>query len=167
LKPRLEGDFVHWSAPDLRFLSAEALQQLHDGATVSYAFRVNVSATRNGTVLNSISYHCVFSYDIWEEKFKVSRAEPGVRPVSHLTEKAAQDACLDSLTIPITNLNTSDPFWVAFEYTMEDRKASDSAESRSILGSIVEIFSQKKGKPQTSGTLQGGPFRMADLRKLR
>ncbi|HLQ76945.1 MAG TPA: hypothetical protein VK210_06300, partial [Terriglobia bacterium] len=43
LKPRLDGELLHWSGANLRFLSSDAMQQLHDGATVSYAFRVNVS----------------------------------------------------------------------------------------------------------------------------
>ena len=167
LKPRLDGELLHWSGANLRFLSSDAMQQLHDGATVSYAFRVNVSASRNGTVMSSISYHCVFSYDIWEEKYKVSRTEPGVRAVSHLSEQSAQEQCLDSLTIPVASLGTDSPFWIGIEYNMEDRKATSSEEARSILGTFVEVFSQKKGKPLAAGTLQGGPFRIAELRKPR
>ena len=168
LKARLDGEQLHVVAANLNFLSMEARQRLHDGASVTYAFRLNVSATRNGAPLSSIFYHCVFSYDIWEEKYKVVRTEPGYRSASHLAENAAQDLCIESLTIPAASLNSGNPFWISLEYRMEDPQSSGSRDdSKSILETMLDVFSQRKGKPQSTGTLQGGPFRIADLRKAR
>jgi hypothetical protein len=169
LKVHLNGDQLHVDAPDLRFLSEAALARLHDGATVIYRFRVTVSATKTGKATSEYTYHCVFSFDILEEKFKVSRQEPGYRSASHLSESAARDLCLDSLTIPVMNVSTNQAFWVSIEYQMEDRQASaDRAAPRSVLDTLVTIFGQKnKSTPPPVDMLRGGPFRMEDLRKNR
>jgi len=169
LKVHLNGDQLHVDAPDLRFLSQSALTRLREGATVIYRFRVTISASKTGKATAEYTYHCVFSFDILEEKFKVSRQEPGYRSASHLSESAARDLCLDSLTIPVANLNTSEMFWVSVEYQMEDRQSSaERAASRSVLDSLVTIFGQKnKSTPPPPDMLRGGPFRMEDLRKAR
>jgi len=169
LKVHANGDQLHVDAPDLRFLSQAALTRLREGATVIYRFRVTVSATKTGKATAEYIYHCVFSFDILEEKFKVSRQEPGYRSASHLSENAARDLCLDSLTIPVANVITNETFWVSMEYQMEDRQSSsDRAGSRSVLDSLVTIFGQKdKSTPPPVDMLRGGPFRMEDLRKPR
>jgi hypothetical protein len=166
LRLQLDADQVRLAAPDLRFISPDARQALHDGSSVTYSFRINISATRNGIASISLTYHCIFSYDIWEERFKVSRSEPGARSASHLSEEAAQKQCIESLTIPAGSLSADAPFWVSIDYQMADRQSSSTAEDqRTWLGTVVEIFSQRKEKPQSIGTIQGGPFRLSELRK--
>jgi hypothetical protein len=166
LKARLDGDQVHLDSPDLHFISADARQVLHDGVTVTYSFRISISASKYSVPAVSITYHCVFSYDIWEERYKVSRSEPGARSASHLNEDAAQKLCVESLTIPTASLTPDSAFWISLEYRMEDRQVSSSGEDqRTWLGAVVEIFSQRKEKPQLTGMLQGGPFRLSELRR--
>jgi len=168
LKVHLNGDQLHMEAHDLRFLSQAALARLHDGATVIYRFRLLVSASRNGNPTAEYTYHCVFSFDILEEKYKVSRQEPGYRTASHLSESAARDLCLDSLTIPAASMGANTPFWISMEYQMEDRQSSvDRSESPSVLDSLVNIFGQKKKDPQPVDMLRGGPYRMEDFRKAK
>jgi hypothetical protein len=166
LKIRLNGDQLHMEARDLRFLSAAALARLRDGATVIYRFRLLVSATRNGDATVEYTYHCVFSFDILEEKYKVTRQEPGYRSASHLSESAARDLCLDSLTIPAVSIGVSTAFWISMEYQMEDRQSSiERTKSPSVLDTLVNIFGQRNKTPQPVDMLRGGPFRMEDLRK--
>jgi len=166
LKARLDGDQVHLEAPDLHFISPDARQLLHDGSSVTYSFRISIGASKYGVPATSITYHCVFSYDIWEERYKVSRSEPGARSASHLSEDAAQKMCIESLTIPTGYLTADNAFWISLEFRMEDRQAPISGdEQRTWLGTVVEIFSQKKEKPQSTGSLQRGPFHLSELRK--
>lgn len=166
LKLHLNGDQLHIEAHDLRFLSQEAQARLHDGATVIYRFRLLVSASRNGDASADITYHCVFSFDILEEKYKVSRQEPGYRTASHLSENAARDLCLDSLTVPAASIPASSAFWISMEYQMEDRQSStDRGDSHSVLDTLVNIFGQRNKTPQPVDMLRGGPFRMDELRK--
>jgi hypothetical protein len=168
LKVHLNGEQLHMEARDLRFLSQAAQTRLHDGATVIYRFRLLLSDSRNGSAVAEYTYHCVFSFDILEEKYKVSRQEPGYRTASHLSESAARDLCLDSLTIPVASVSATSPFWISMEYQMEDRQsASERDDSRSVLDTLVNIFGQRNKTPQPLDLLRGGPFRMDDLRKSK
>jgi hypothetical protein len=168
LKVHMNGEQLHIEAHDLRFLSQAAQSRLHDGATVIYRFRLLVSDSRNGEAAAEYTYHCVFSFDILEEKYKVSRQEPGYRTASHLSESAARDLCLDSLTIPAASISTNSSFWIAMEYQMEDRQSNmDHGDSHSVLDTLVNIFGQRNKAPQPVDMLKGGPFRMDDLRKSK
>jgi hypothetical protein len=168
LKVHLNGEQLHVEAHDLRFLSPAAQARLHDGATVIYRFRLLVSASRNGDAAAEYTYHCVFSFDILEEKYKVSRQEPGYRAASHLSENAARDLCLDSLMIPAASISTHSSFWISMEYQMEDRQSNiDRSDSHSVLDSLVNIFGQRDKTPQPVDVLRGGPFRMEELRKSK
>ena len=168
LKVHLNGEQLHMEAQELRFLSQAAQARLHDGATVIYRFRLLLSDSRNGSAVAEYTYHCVFSFDILEEKYKVSRQEPGYRTASHLSESAARDLCLDSLTIPVASISTTSSFWISMEYQMEDRQSgSDGNDSRSVLDTLVNIFGQRNKTPQPVDLLRGGPFCMEDLRKSK
>lgn len=165
LKAYVEGEQLHLSSSNPRLLSNEARQQLKNGATVTYAFRVSVKASSAGDVRNSFSYHCVFSYDLWEEKYKVVRREPGYRSASHLTQIEAEQLCLEALVVPVSGLPADAPFWISVDYQMEGRRASEGEESRSIPAILVDIFSRRSTEPESVEQLEAGPFRLSDLRK--
>ena len=168
LKVHLNGEQLHMEARELHFLSQTAQARLHDGATVIYRFRLVLSDSRNGNAVVEYTYHCVFSFDILEEKYKVSRQEPGYRTASHLSESAARDLCLDSLTIPAASLSTNSSFWISMEYQMEDRQSGmERSDSHSVLDTLVNIFGQRNKTPQPVDVLRGGPFRMDDLRQSK
>ena len=80
----------------MRFLSGDALKKLHDGVPVDYVFRLTALTSRVGSVLAKSEYRFVISYDIFEEKFQVSRIRPTARVVSHLICAAAEAACVES-----------------------------------------------------------------------
>ena len=65
-------------------------------------------------------YRFVISYDIFEEKFQVSRIRPTARVVSHLTQAAAEALCIESLELPIQSISTTRPFWLRLEYEAEE-----------------------------------------------
>ena len=167
LKVHLNGEHLHMEARELHFLSQAAQARLHDGATVIYRFRLVLSDSRNGSAVAEYTYHCVFSFDILEEKYKVSRQEPGYRTASHLSESAARDLCLDSLTIPVAGIATKSSFWISMEYQMEDRQSGVDRDSHSMLDTLVNIFGQRNKTPPPLDSLRGGPFRMDDLRQLK
>jgi len=168
LKVHLNGEQLHIEAHDLHFVSPTAQARLHDGATVIYRFHLIVSASRNGEAAVEYTYHCVFSFDILEEKYKVSRQEPGYRTASHLSENAARDLCLDSLTIPAASLTNNAAFWISMEYQLEDRRSvADQNESGTVLDTLVNIFGRRNKAAEPADTLRGGPFRMEDLRKSK
>jgi hypothetical protein len=168
LRPYVDGDQLHLRSSNLRLLSAEAKKQLRNGATVTYAFRVTWTATRGGEARTSFTYHCMFSFDLWEETYKVSRREPGYRPASRLSEAAAEQQCVESLMIPVSVLPATAGFWISLIYQMEERPSTSSADdSRSIPGVLVDIFSRRPTDNRPVRPIESGPFRLADLPKAR
>lgn len=167
LKPYVEGDRLHLRGSGVRLLSAEARQQLRNGATVTYAFRVSVMGARGTDVRGSLSYHCVFSFDLWEEKYKVVRLEPGYRSASNLNQMGAEQFCLEALVLPVATLPAAG-FWISMAYQMQDLHSPDSNEdSRSIPGMLIDIFSRRSKDSLPIEVVESGPFRLDDLRKAR
>ena len=168
LKPYVEGDQLHLRGSNMKLLSSEAKQQLRNGATVTYAFRVSIMETRNGQARGSFTYHCVFSYALWEEKYKLSRREPGYRSSANLTQVAAEQLCLESLVVSVTILPADRPFWISLAYEMEDRRSADNPDNTTSLpGILVDIFSRRTKDSLPIDIVESGPFRLMDLRKAR
>ena len=99
----LDDDFLRISAPRLSFLSGSALDRLKSGSTVAFVGQLTVAGVPNAVVADARSVaRFALSYDIWEEKFSVTRF--GDRPearrtVSHLSAQATERWCLDSMAI--------------------------------------------------------------------
>jgi len=168
LKPYVEGDQLHLRSSNVHILSSEAIKQLRNGATMTYALRVSILGTRKGNIVAAFTYHCVFSFDLWEEKYKVLRREPGYRSASQLSQTAAEQLCLESLIVPVSILPAARDFWLSLAYQMEDRRSVDSTDSSSsIPGILVDIFSRRTKDSVPLEIVESGPFRLADLRKAR
>ena len=64
----------------------------------------------------------VVSYDIWEEKFKVTMPEHAALDPHVLTAAAAEAWCLENLAIGALGLAPDRPFWLRFELRTADPK---------------------------------------------
>jgi hypothetical protein len=171
LEVRLEGTQLRISASGLNFITGDALKRLQDGASVTFTFRLGTHASRNSAPTDLVTTRFVVSYDLWEEKYAVTRAGAGPRSISYLSLAAAEKWCMDLLSLPITGMSEDAPFWVTLEYRTEDPATpSGGAEnSRATLGALIDVFSQRPGRQQLSGRREatGGPFRLSDLRRKR
>ena len=165
LTVRFEGDRFRLVAPQLRLLTKETVDRLHDGVSVGFTFQVAIASDRNGNPIDQMTYRFVFSYDLWEEKFAVTRLEPTPRAISHLSAAAAEAWCLDSLMIPTGNLLADRPFWVSMTYSAEAGQRGVSDNSGLTLGGLVDIFSRRNQRQPVSGSRNAGPFRLIDLRR--
>ena len=92
------------ASPQLQFLSGKSLERLKDGASVAFLGQLTVSTDANATVQARAVARFAMSYDIWEERFSVTKLAPGDgtetrRSASHLSSDAAQAWCLDNLSI--------------------------------------------------------------------
>ncbi len=163
---RLDGDFLHINVPQLQFLSGKTLDRLHDGASVAFLGQVTLSTDANATVQSRSVARFALSYDIWEEKFSVTRIQQGRRTVSHLSLNEAQDWILDSLTLNASAVPPDRPFWIRFELRGEDPR--DGLEviggSGINLTRLVEIFSRPPGSAQPRWSFEVGPLRIGDVR---
>lgn len=167
----VDDDFLRISAPRLSFLSGSALNRLKSGSTVAFVGQLTVSDVPNAVVADARSVaRFALSYDIWEEKFSVTRF--GDRPearstVSHLSAQATERWCLDSMTIAYGQLPADKPFYVQFDLRLEDPK-----DPLGIVGDpginitrLVELFSRPARSAQPRWLLNTGPHKLAELRK--
>jgi hypothetical protein len=168
----LDGDYLRISAPHLNFLSGKALERLKNGASVAFIGQLSVSDVPNPVVASARSIaHFALSYDIWEERFSVTkigdRPEEVRRSISHLSANATENWCLDNLTIDRSRLPQDRQFYVQLDLRTEDPR-----DQLGIVGDpginitrLIEIFSRPVKSAQPHWFLSNGPFRMADLRK--
>lgn len=168
---RLDGDFLRISAPHLDFLQGKPLDRLKDGASVAFIGQLTISDSPNSLkpLARSVARFAL-SYDIWEERFSISKIgqTPGSRTsASHLSVQAAQVWCLDNITIDRSQLPTDKQFWVQL-----DLRAEDPRDQLGVIGDpginltrLIEIFGRPPRGAQSRWVLNGGPFKLADLKK--
>ena len=133
LNVRLEADQLKIVAPQLRLLTGEALQRLRDGASVTYVLETVITSGRNGDRLAQATFRFVFSYDLWEEKYAVTRVGSPPRSVSHLSAPGAEAWCLDLIRVPIAGISAQTPFWVSLGYrTEEPQRPADNGDNSGL-----------------------------------
>jgi len=167
LVARLANDHLRVAAPQLRFLTGKVLERLHNGAPVALAFQLSLTPEGSlGAAARDI-VRFVISYDLWEEKFSVTRLGRSPTSASHLTAEAAQAWCIEALSLPVAGLAESKPFSLKLEGRIEEPKeeGGQEAEGGISLARLVELFSRHARGQQERWTAQAGPIRLADLRK--
>jgi len=166
LQVRVDGDFVRITAPHLNFLSGKTLDRLHDGSSVAFIGQLSLALQPDAPIQSRSLARFAVSYDIWEEKFSVTRIQQVRHTISHLSLEAAEGWLIDDLTLNTSALPQDRPFWVRFELRAEDpRDGLDIVGEPGInLTRLVEIFSRPPHSAQARWALTAGPLRLADLR---
>jgi len=162
-----DGDDLHVAAPQLHFLTGKPLDRLKDGATVVFLTQLTLTTDNFTTSLRRTPERFVFSQDVWDEKFSVTKLGEGQRTVSHLSAAAAEAWCLDNVAISATGLPQDRPFWLRFELRAAAKdEAAVIGESGLNLTRLIEIFSRRPRDQQPQWTAEAGPLRLGDLKRL-
>jgi hypothetical protein len=163
-----DGDDLHVAAPQFHFLSGKPLDRLKDGAAVVFLTQLTLTTDNFTTSLRRTPERFVFSYDLWEEKFSVTKLGEGQRTVSHLSATAAEAWCLDNVAISSTGLPQDRPFWLRFELRAAEPKdeAAVMGESGLNLTRLIEIFSRRPRDQQPHWAADAGPLRLGELKRL-
>ena len=163
-----DGDDLHVSAPQLHFLSGKPLDRLKNGSAVVFLTQLTLTTDNFTTSLRRIPERFVFSYDLWEEKFSVTKLGEGQRTVAHLSVAAAEAWCLDNVAISATGLPQDRPFWLRFELRAAEPKdeAAVIGESGLNLTRLIEIFSRRPRDQQPQWMADAGPLRLGELKRL-
>ncbi len=166
LTARLDGDYLHISAPRLRFLTGRTLERLHDGASIGFIAQLSLSLDGNATVQSRSVARFALSYDIWEETFSVIRIQQVRRTASHLSLDSAQNWVIDNLALDASAVPQAKPFWLRFEIRAEDpRDGLDIIGGSGInLTRLVEAFSRPPKSTQQRWAVDAGPFSYADVK---
>ena len=162
-----DGDDLHVAAPQLHFLAGKPLDRIKDGDSVVFLTQLTLTTDNFTTSLRRTPERFVFSYDLWEEKFSVTKLGGGQRTVSHLSAAAAEAWCLDNVAISSTGLPQDRPFWLRFELRAAAKdEAAVIGESGLSLTRLIEIFSRRPRDQQPQWTAEAGPLRLGDLKRL-
>jgi hypothetical protein len=163
---RREGSNLRISAPQIRFLTGKALEQLKSGANVGFVSLLTMTPTESSnSLLARVVDRFVVSYDIWEEKFSATRPGPPMHRASRLSVPATEAWCLEEL-LPVPPALPADGwFWIKWELRAEDPKewASIVGEPGINLNRLVEIFSRPPRNTQQRWNETAGPLRLQDL----
>ncbi len=168
----LDGDYLRINLPHLDFLKGKPLERLKDGATVIFNGQVKLTTSPNSLfpVAQTVASFA-FSYDIWEERFsvtKLSGSRESRHTWQHLSAQAAEALCLDNLQIDRSQVPADKDFFVQLEL-----RADDSKDQLGIIGDpginitrfLTELFGRPPRSPQERVMYSSGPFRLSDLKK--
>src|SRR5579863_6344523 len=159
---RLDGDDIRFSAPQFKFLTGKPLERLKDGNAVVFLAQLSLSTEVNAPAIKRAVDRFIVSYDLWEEKFSVTKTGTEKRTAVNLSLSAAEAWCLDSLAIGIEGIAPDRPFWLRLEMRAEDPKdqAAVVGESGINLTRLIELFSSPPRALQPRWEAMAGPVRL-------
>jgi hypothetical protein len=163
---RLDGDMLYVSAPDFHFLSGKPLERLKDGNEVTFIAQLSLSLDANRTILRPVRQRFVFSYDIWEERFSVTRIGSMAR--KGLTAAAAEAWCLESLAINTSGIPSDKPVWLRLDLRVADLKdqADLVGEGTGLsMRGLIDTLSRPARTLQPHWMVDEPPFRLGDLKR--
>jgi hypothetical protein len=161
---RAASDLLHVRAAALSFIEGRMLERLQDGRAVRIDFELAVLEGASGPVVATAQHAFNVSFDLWEERFSVSRIGAPPRSISHLRARDAEAWCLDNVTVPIAGLGRFGrdvPFWVRITYRVQDPAAPAAGESPLTLWTLIDVLSRRTDDPQSGKSVAGGPFRLS------
>jgi hypothetical protein len=154
------------SSSKVQFLEGKPLDRLHDGASVVFVIQLGLLANNKTTTLARSAARFEVSYDLWEEKFAVTRLTAPRKTASHLTSYETEAWCLDNLTFSAAGIPPDSPFWVRLDVRPEEpNEVTPLGEDLGItLARLVDLFSRPPRAGDTRKRSDAGPFRLKDLR---
>lgn len=169
----LRADHLEIAAPRVHFLAAEKpLAHLHNAEAVPFDVQVTLLSGTRSHVFSQLTDQFVVSWDLWEEKFRVSKTQSPMKSASHLTGPAAEQWCFERMSegLDVARLGKTEPFWVRVEIRAEDSKdgplfgRGNISESGISLASLIDVFS-RAARPQQShwGPFENGPYTLDGL----
>jgi hypothetical protein len=172
---RLEGDYLRISVtPHLNFLKDRVLERLKDGASVQFIGQLTVTQGPNSLIPDAQARSVArfaFSYDIWEQKFAVTKFgdRPDLRSSSPLgSAEATETWCLEHMTIERSLIPPDRPFYVQLDLREEDpqNRLGIVGESGVNITQLIDFLGKPvKGGPKPIRVTTVSPVRLADLRK--
>ena len=162
---RVAGDQLRIAAPSFRFLTGKPLDSLRNGVTVTYDVHVSVLSQDRQFVLRRALERFAVSYDLWEERFSVSRMRSSDAPATRLTAQAVEAWCLDRFSLPTAGLPDGRSLIVRVD--VQARNGRDTApieEDGLSIGALIELFSRSGRAPGVSQwRAESPPFTLASL----
>ncbi|HEY2844835.1 MAG TPA: hypothetical protein VGJ09_14335 [Bryobacteraceae bacterium] len=165
---------LEFAAPRVHFLVGKPLERLRNAAEVPFVFKITLSAGAKNQILRETAARFVVSYDLWEEKFSVTKLATPRRSARHLADTAAEAWCLREMSMDVTGVGPKEPLWARLEIRAEDSKDSalpfgrgNITDSGINLTSLIEVFSRPPAVTQAHFNVETGPVTLDELRRGR
>lgn len=156
------NETLHVRAPEFRFLQGRVLTQLRDGRTARLDVRLELLGRANGPVLAQTEQAFNVSFDLWEERFAVTRLGQPPRSVSHLTSTAAEAWCLENVTIAASAIQADRRNAVWMRLVLKARDDAPARQSDEESGFSIRILIDALGRRDARDAqplvLEAGPF---------
>jgi hypothetical protein len=160
------GDALQIRAPAFTFIKGDALNRLKQGRPVRFDISLAVLSKPGGAVVVEAQRSFSLSYDLWEERFAVTRIGTPPSSVSHLTSKDAEAWCLAHVPLSVsglTGLRRDDSFWIRLHYQIVAPDPVPSAEEEPLtLWGLIDVLSRRRKAAEQEDSLEAGPFRLPD-----
>jgi hypothetical protein len=165
---------LEFFAPRVHFLVGRPLERLRNASEVPFDFKITLWSGTHNHLLREAPARFVVSYDLWEEKFSVTRLLPSRRTARHLTDTAAELWCLQQMSQDVTGVSATEPLWARLEIRAQDGKEAglpfgrgNITDSGINLTSLIEILSRPAATTQPHWTIETGPVTLDELRRAR
>jgi hypothetical protein len=163
---RTVSNELHVRGSGLGFITGPVLERLQDGRSVRIDFELIVLEKPQGSVVTKTQQSFNVSFDLWEQRFAVTRLGSMPRSISHLTARAAEDWCLDNVTVPLAalgRLGRDTPFWVRVDYRVPDpTSTADPEDSTFTLQTLIDVLSRRREDQDRAKSVEAGPFRLSN-----
>ena len=167
LTVRAAGDMLQVRGTGLRLIEGVVAEHLKDGRSVRVDFEMTIlDKAPQGAAITRNRQSFILSFDLWEQRYAVTRAGATPRSISHLAARDAEAWCLENLSLPLAALGRFArdlPFWVRVEYRVQDEPppAADT-DSPFTLRTLIEALSRRRADEALARTFEAGPFRFGD-----
>jgi hypothetical protein len=171
LRVHWKDDRLQFTAPKLHFLAGKPVERLRNGATVTFDMALTLWSGSKNREPRRIAEHFALSYDLWEEKYSVVKSLAPRKTVSNLGAAAAEQWCLDQMTMPVSGVAGNTPLWLRLEIRAAESREGpifgrgNISDAGISLTSLIEIFSRPAQAAQPHWTLEAGPVTLDQLRR--
>lgn len=154
------------SSPTFHFLTGAPFERLREGRAVTYVLTLSMRLQRDDSRGPRVTRQVIFSYDLWEERFSVSKVDDPRTSASHLTAAVAEAWCLDLLTLPLSSAPTDRTFVLELDcLARDDDSSSADTGSAATLTGLIDLLSRKSRAAPARWTVVSAPTRIGDLKE--
>jgi hypothetical protein len=161
------GDALQVKVPAFTFIKGDALDRLKQGRPVRFDVSLTVLSRAGGPVIAQSRQSFNLSYDLWEERFAVTRIGAPPSSVSHLTSKDAEAWCLAHVPLSVSalgGLGRDAPFWIRLQSQIVAPDPTPGAEEEPLtLRGLIDLLSRRRPAAEQEDSMEAGPFRLPDL----
>ncbi len=171
---RLQDSRIELTAPRVHFLTGEPLKRLRNASAVPFGFQVKLATGRRDRLVRQNMETFIISYDLFEERYQVSRLTGSPKSASHLTSEEAEAWCFHEISgLDLSGVAAGEQFWIFVDIrSVDDRDASlfgrDTITDNGIsLKGLIERLSSPAKPSEVNLSLEAGPLTLEQLRRGR